>query len=152
MDKARGGFHARLRAGFDRDRDEDAPERDRAILSRDEAVSKFTYAWPSASILSGELVGECSLVLAEFRNRRCRNSKALPDLVTRFSEPVRRDLPTGQLPTWVPLDMCGLEQVARSATRRCLGENPTRCRSTDATDAYRRCPPTEARTPAAPNS
>ena len=27
-DQTRGGFHARLRAGFDRDRDEDVPERD----------------------------------------------------------------------------------------------------------------------------
>src|SRR6516164_9485903 len=67
-------------------------------------------------------------------------------------ESVHQDLPTGQLPTWVPLYMCGLEQVARSATRRYLGEDPRRCRSIDAKDAHRRCPPTEARTRAAPNS
>src|SRR6516164_5096540 len=67
-------------------------------------------------------------------------------------ESVRQDLPTGQRRTWVPLYMCGLEQVARSATRRCLGEDPRRCRSIDAKDAPRRCPPPEARTRAAPNS
>ena len=67
-------------------------------------------------------------------------------------ESVRQDLPTGQRRTSVPLYMCGLEQVARSATRRCLGEDPRRCRSIDAKDAPRRCPPPEARTRAAPNS
>ena len=65
---------------------------------------------------------------------------------------VRQDLPTGQLPTWVPPYMCGLEQVPRSATRRCLGGDPMRCRSIDARDARRRCPPAEARTRAAANS
>jgi len=67
-------------------------------------------------------------------------------------ESVRQDLPRGQLPIWVPLYMCGLEQVARFATRQCLGEEPRRCRSIYARDAHRRCPPTEARTRAAPNS
>ena len=70
----------------------------------------------------------------------------------RLVNPFVNDLPRGQLPTWVPLYMCGLEQVARSATRRCLGGDPMRCRSIDARDARRRCPPAEARTRAAANS
>src|SRR4029077_14028587 len=37
-DQTRGRFHARLRAGFASDRDEDVPKRDRAVLSRDEAL------------------------------------------------------------------------------------------------------------------
>src|SRR5258706_1077853 len=37
-DQPRGGFHAWLRAGFAGDRDEDAPDRDRPVLSRYETL------------------------------------------------------------------------------------------------------------------
>src|SRR6516162_1286717 len=55
----------------------------------------------------------------------------LPRFPARPHALLMQDLPTGQLPTWFPLDMCVLEQVALSATRRCLEENPRRCRSID---------------------
>ena len=42
-DWTRGGIHARLRAGLAGDRDENLPERDRAVPSRHEALHTMGY-------------------------------------------------------------------------------------------------------------